>query len=123
MATPGVSRFGLSYTKVSTLWYNQRGVSDITVRVSEEELDVLDSLAAACGGDHEAVVRAVVRHEVQQELLRVAVERYSDGEVGMRGAAAIAGLSITEMMRAANEREVLSNYDASELRRDVDALR
>jgi len=105
------------------LWYSQRDVSDITVRVSEEELDVLGRLTAARGEGHGAVVRAVVRHEVQQELLRVAVERYSDGEVGMRGAAAIAGLSITEMMRAANEREVLSNYDASELRRDVDALR
>jgi hypothetical protein len=32
-------------------------------------------------------------------------------------------LSITEILRAANERGVLSNDDASGLRRDVDALR
>lgn len=55
----------------------------------------------------------------QEELIRVALQRYQDGEVGVRGAAEIAGLTISEMMAEANEHGVQSNYDEADLERDV----
>lgn len=58
-----------------------------------------------------------------EEPIRVAIERYRDGAVGLRGAADIAGCSIAEVMREANERGVQLNYDPSELRDDLEALR
>ena len=41
----------------------------------------------------------------------------------MRGAAELAGLTVSEMMAEANDRGVLSNYDEVDLADDVDALR
>ncbi|WP_324760332.1 UPF0175 family protein [Haloarcula sp. GH36] len=55
--------------------------------------------------------------------MRVALQQYQDGTVGMRGAADIAGLTIAEIMSEANERGILSNYDEARLADDVDALR
>jgi len=40
----------------------------------------------------------------------------------MRGAAAIAGCSIGEMMTHAHERGIISNYDEEELVEDIEAL-
>ncbi len=59
----------------------------------------------------------------EEELVRVALQRYREGEVGMRGAAEIAGLTIAEMMREANERGVVSNYDEADLEDDVADLK
>jgi len=60
---------------------------------------------------------------MDEELIRIALQRYQDGEVGMRGAAELAGLSISEMMTEASERNVTSNYEKADLADDVDALR
>jgi predicted HTH domain antitoxin len=40
----------------------------------------------------------------------------------MRGAADIAGLTVTEMMAEANDRGVLQNYDEADLESDVESL-
>lgn len=57
-----------------------------------------------------------------EEPVHIALQRYSDGEVGMRGAAEIVGCTLAEMMREANERGVVSNYDPADLESDADAL-
>jgi len=41
----------------------------------------------------------------------------------MRGAAEQAGVTVTEMMAEANDRDVLANYDEADLADDVDTLR
>ena len=58
----------------------------------------------------------------EEILVRFALHRYREGEVGMRGAAKIAGISIAEMMDEANERGVLTNYDEADLESDVESL-
>jgi Ribbon-helix-helix protein, copG family./Uncharacterised protein family (UPF0175). len=98
-------------------------MENVTARMGDEEIDLVEKLAEERDENRSEAVRAAVRRGAREELLRVAIERYRDGAVGMRGAAEIAGLSVTEMMREANERGVLSNYDESELADDVDALR
>lgn len=52
-----------------------------------------------------------------------ALERYREGEIGLREAAEAAGSTIGEMMEEAQQRGVLSNLDADELAEDRDALR
>ena len=98
-------------------------MENVTARMSDEELDLLDRLATERGSGRSDAIRQAVRRGAREELVRIALQRYQEGEVGMRGAAAIAGLSITEMMREANARGILSNYDEAELADDVDALR
>jgi predicted HTH domain antitoxin len=98
-------------------------MENVTTRMSDEELDLVDRLAAARGGSRSDAIREALRQGAQEELIRIALQRYQDDEVGMRGAADIAGLSIAEMMTEANDRGVLSNYDEADLASDVDALR
>ena len=53
---------------------------------------------------------------MNEKDLRISLERYRKGEVGVRGAAAIADVSIARVMREANERGVRSNYDETDSR-------
>jgi predicted HTH domain antitoxin len=98
-------------------------MENVTTRMSDEELDLIERLAGAKGESRSDAVRQAIRRGAQEELIRVALQRYQDGEVGMRGAANIAGLTIAEMMNEANERDILLNYDETDLADDVDALR
>lgn len=98
-------------------------MENVTTRMSDEELDLVDRLAALREGSRSDAIREALRRGAREELIRIALQQYQDGEVGMRGAADIAGLSISEMMSEANERGVLSNYDEIDLQQDVDALR
>jgi predicted HTH domain antitoxin len=98
-------------------------VENVTARMSEEELDLIERLAAERGVSRTDAIREAIRQGAREELIRIALERYREGAVGMRGAAQIAGTSIAEMMAEANERGVLSNYDEGDLDTDVDALR
>lgn len=98
-------------------------MENVTTRMSDEELDLLDRLAEERGGSRSDAIREAIRRGAREELVRIALQKYQDGEVGMRGAAKIAGLSIGEMMRRANERGVLLNYDETELESDVENLR
>lgn len=95
----------------------------VTVRLSDAELALLDRLADIRGEGRGEAIRESVRLCARQELIDIALDRYREGEVGMRGAAEIAGLTIDEMMATANERGVVSNYDEAALEHDVLALR
>jgi predicted HTH domain antitoxin len=90
--------------------------------MSEEELDLVERLAEARGESRSDAVRQALRRGAREELIRLALQRYRDGEVGMRGAAELAGLTIAEMMAEANDRDVLANYDEADLADEVDAL-
>ena len=98
-------------------------MENVTTRMSDEELDLVERLADASGESRSEVVRKAVRRGAREELIRLALERYREGEVGMRGAAELTGLTVSEMMAEANDRGVLSNYDEVDLADDVDALR
>jgi predicted HTH domain antitoxin len=97
-------------------------MENVTARMSDEELDLVDRLAEQRGGSRSDAIREAIRRGAREELIRVALQRYQDGEVGMRGAAEIAGLTIAEMMHEANDRSVMKQYDEADLEDDVDAL-
>jgi len=98
-------------------------MENVTTRMSDEELDLIERLAGVQGGSRSDAIRQAIRRGAQEELIRTALQRYQDGAVGMRGAAELAGLTIGELMTEANERGILSNYDEADLADDVDALR
>jgi predicted HTH domain antitoxin len=98
-------------------------MENVTARMSDEELGLLDRLAEQRGESRSEAIREAIRRGAQEELTRIALQRYSEGDVGMRGAAQIAGLTIAEMMDEASDRGVLTNYDDTELAGDVEALR
>lgn len=108
---------------VNTLHCNRLRVENVTARMSEEELALVERLAAERGVSRSDAIREAIRQGASEALVRIALERYREGAVGMRGAAEIAGTTIAELMAEANERGVLANYDEADLDADVDALR
>lgn len=98
-------------------------MENVTARMSEEEIALVERLADETGVSRSDAIRRAIRSGASEELIDLALQRYRDGEVGMRGAAELAGLSIGEMMAEANDRGVLTNYDEADLADDVDALR
>lgn len=98
-------------------------MENVTARMNDEEIDLVDRLADERGSGRSEAIRRAIRRGAREELIRVALQRYRDGEVGMRGAADIAGITVAEMMHEANQRGVMTNYDETELESDVDALR
>lgn len=98
-------------------------MENVTARMNDEEIDLVERLAEARGDNRSDAIRSAIRRGAREELVRVALERYQNGETGMRSAASLAGLTIAEMMAEANERGVLLNYDETDLESDVDALR
>ena len=98
-------------------------MENVTARMDDEEIDLVDRLAAERGVSRSDAIREAIREGARESLVRIALSKYQEGTVGMRGAAEIAGVTIAEMMHEANERGVLSNYDEAELASDVDALR
>jgi predicted HTH domain antitoxin len=97
-------------------------VEEVTTRLRREELDLVERLAEAREVSRGEAVRQAIRRGTREELIRLALQRYRDGEVGMRGAAELAGVTIPEMMIEANDRGILANYDEADLVEDVDAL-
>lgn len=97
-------------------------MENVTARMSDEELDLVDRLAEQRGGTRSDAIREAIREGAREKLVEVALQRYRAGEVGMRGAARIADLTIAEMMREANERGIMSNYDEVDLDSDVESL-
>lgn len=97
-------------------------MKNVTTRMSDEELDLVDRLADEQDGSRSDAIRAALRAGAREELIRVALERYRNGEIGMRGAADVAGLTLAEMMAEANDRGVLQNYDEADLESDVENL-
>ena len=98
-------------------------MENVTARMSEEELDLLERLAEERGVSRSDAIRRAIREGAREELVRTALERYREGKLGMRGAAELAGTTIAEMMAEANDRGVLANADENDLDADVDALR
>lgn len=97
-------------------------MENVTTRMSDEELDLIDRLAEQQDGSRSDAIRAAIRAGAREELVNGALEKYRQGEVGMRGAADIAGLTVAEMMDEANQRGVLQNYDEADLESDVENL-
>jgi len=97
-------------------------MENVTTRMNEEELELVERLADEMGVSRSDAIRIAVRGGAREELVRVALRRYQEGEVGMRGAAETAGTTVAEMMAEANKRGVLSNYDEADLESDVESL-
>lgn len=98
-------------------------MDDVTVQFPDEDLALVDRLAAERECGREEAIREAVRRGMREELTRVALDRYRDGELGMRGAANVAGTTIVDLLGEANDRDVLKNDDETRLSGDVEALR
>jgi predicted HTH domain antitoxin len=97
-------------------------MENVTTRMDKDEIEMVERLAEEMGVSRSDAVRIAIRGGAKDELIRIGLQRYQEGEIGMRDAAELADTTISEMMAEANERGVLSNYDEADLESDVESL-
>jgi len=107
---------------LNMLHYIVSCMENVTTRMDEDEIEMVERLADEMGVSRSDAVRIAVRGGAKDELVRIALQRYQEGEIGMRDAAELVGTTVSEMMAEANDRGVLSNYDETDLESDVESL-
>jgi len=92
----------------------------ISARLSEEELGELERVAELLDDDRSTTIRKALEEGLQELRVREAVGRYQQGDVAVTEASRIAGLSVAEWLDIARDRNLTTQLDAQDLRRDAD---
>jgi len=61
-------------------------MENVTSRMGEDELELVERLADEIGVRRSDAIRIAVRRGVKEELVSIALQRYQEGEIGMRNA-------------------------------------
>ena len=95
----------------------------ISARIPDDEREALDEVAELLGEDRSTTIRKALREGLHDIRVRVAVERYQSGEVSVKQAARLAGVSLGEWLEIARERNLTSQLTPGDLDADADAAR
>ena len=93
----------------------------VSTRLNEEELLVLDELAAGSGLDRSGMTRSLVRKGMQQMRLEAAVAAYSSQRVSLARAAEIGGLCTWDLLAQLAAAGVKMQYGVEEFEEDLHA--
>ena len=93
----------------------------ITTRLSPEEAERVDDLAARLGLDRSALIKQLVRRGMGELAREQACNAYRRGEATLSRAAEMAGLGDREMLVALRDYGVELNYGRSDLHADLEA--
>lgn len=96
--------------------------STLTARISDELAAEIARISEEEHLDKSAVARRLLEDAVQRHRVDRAVERYAQGEVTLRGAAAHARLTLREFMDLLSERDVTFHYRIEDLEEDFRAV-
>lgn len=95
----------------------------ISARVSEEEGERLEEVAAILDEDRSTTIRKALEEGLHELRVRKAVERYQAGDASVNEAARIAGVSLAEWLEIARERNLTAQLSPADLERDAESAR
>jgi len=98
-------------------------VPTISARVSDEEGELLEEVADLLDEDRSTTIGKALEEGLHELRVRKAVERYQAGDVSVNEAARIAGVSLSEWLEIARERNLTTQLSPAALERDADAAR
>ncbi len=87
----------------------------ISFRSKKELKELADILAGLESRNLSDTYRDIFRVGIEEKRKRVALDKYSKGEVSLGRAAEIAGVSLWEMLELLRDRKVDLNIDADEI--------
>jgi len=93
----------------------------VSVRLPEAEKAELESVADLLEEDRSTTIRKALREGLSDLRVRVAVERYQSGDVGLAEAARLADVTVGEWLAVARERNLTVQLTREDLEREVDA--
>ena len=94
----------------------------ISARLPDDEADELDEVADLLDEDRSTVIRKALDEGMHTLRVRVAVQRYQTGEVSMKQAARIAGVSLGEWFDIAGKHNLMCQLTPEDIERDVETL-
>ena len=94
----------------------------LSTRLEEEEIALLDSLAAMEGFDRSTVLKSIFRKGISEMRFEVAVEKYRSEAATLSKAAEIAGVSQWDFVARMGEAGVDLHYGPEDLADDLQAI-
>lgn len=95
-------------------------MTSISARLPDDEAEELERVAEMLGEDKSSVIRKALSEGLRDLRVRRAVERYQTGEVSVKQAARIAGVSLGEWLEIARERNLTTQLTPEDLERDTE---
>lgn len=97
-------------------------MTTISARLPDDEADELDEVAALLDEDRSSVIRKALDEGLHTLRVRLAIQRYQTGDVSMKQAARLAGVSLGEWFDIARKHNLTTQLTPEDLERDVKAL-
>lgn len=94
-------------------------MASISARLPDDEAEELERVADMLGEDKSSVIRKALSEGLRDLRVRRAIERYQTGEVSVKQAARIAGVSLGEWLEIARERNLITQLTPEDLERDA----
>jgi len=95
-------------------------MASISARLPDDEAEELERVAEMLGEDKSSVIRKALSEGLRDLRIRRATERYQTGEVSVKQAARIAGVSLGEWLEIARERNLTGQLTTEDLERDAE---
>lgn len=92
----------------------------ISARLPDEEAEELERVAEMLGEDKSSIIRKALSEGLRDLRITRAVERYQTGEVSVKQAARVAGVSLGEWLEIARERNLTTQLAPEDLERDAE---
>ncbi len=101
----------------------RKRMPSISARISDDDESELEDVAELLGEDKSTVIRKALNEGLTELRVRLAVERYQNGDLSVNQAAGVAGVSIAEWVEIARERNLTTQLTPSDLEADAAAAR
>ncbi len=95
----------------------------VSVRLPDEEKAELESVAELLEEDRSTTIRKALREGLSDLRVRLAVERYQSGDVGVAEAARLANVTVGEWLAIARDRNLTVQLTREDIEREVEAAR
>ncbi|MBN1503019.1 UPF0175 family protein [Candidatus Woesearchaeota archaeon] len=94
----------------------------VTTRIDESLLHEVDQLSLQKQMDRATFLRNIIKHGVQEEKRKNALEKYKRREYSLQKCASLLNISVLEMIDLLERESLFLDYTKDELREDLQGL-
>ena len=94
----------------------------VTTRLDDKYVNKIDEMAAKKGIDRSAILRLFLVNSIREQTIQDSLENYKSGTISLWEAAQQCDLTLWEMIKEIEKAHIHSNYDLSDLKKDLKAL-
>jgi predicted HTH domain antitoxin len=94
----------------------------VTTRLDDKYVNKIDEMAAKKGIDRSAILRLFLVNSIREQTIQDSLENYKSGTISLWEGAQHCDLTLWEMIKEIEKAHIHSNYDLSDLKKDLKAL-